>query len=308
MQKKVLITGGLGHIGSYLIHNWNKNDQIIVIDNLLTQRYCSLFYLPENVRFIEKDVKHISDEDLNGVTHIIHLAAIVDAANSFSDPSTIMSVNCEYTIKLLELSEKCKSLEFFIFPSTTSVYGSGTPKQIFTEDNSTLLNPQSPYAESKVLAERAIMKSSVPFLILRFGTIFGRSIGMRFQTAVNKLCFQAAFNQKLTVWKKNIEYFRPYLGLHDCYNLINGLVSGRQCLKSRSTYNVISCNEKLSNILNIICFYVGKLAIDYVDSPLLNQNNYFVSDEKIREFGFIPGDMLENGIFETLSYLGVNKV
>ena len=53
---KVLITGGCGHIGSYLIRKLPLKYKITVVDNLLTQRYCSLFDLDRNIKFIEKDI------------------------------------------------------------------------------------------------------------------------------------------------------------------------------------------------------------------------------------------------------------
>ena len=59
---KILITGGLGHIGSYLIQNINKIKyikKVYIVDNLTTQRYCSLFNLPKNnkkILFLQKDL------------------------------------------------------------------------------------------------------------------------------------------------------------------------------------------------------------------------------------------------------------
>ena len=59
---KILITGGLGHIGSYLLQNIDKIKilkKIYVIDDLSTQRYCSLFYLPKTrkkIFFVQKDL------------------------------------------------------------------------------------------------------------------------------------------------------------------------------------------------------------------------------------------------------------
>ena len=52
-------------------------------------------------------------------------------------------------------------------------------------------------------------------IILRFGTIFGISPGMRFHTAVNKFCFQASIGEPLTVWRTAYDQMRPYLYLND---------------------------------------------------------------------------------------------
>jgi UDP-glucose 4-epimerase len=59
-MKKILITGALGHIGSRFIHALRPGayDEVVLLDDLSTQRYCSLFNLPRGIpfRFIEDDV------------------------------------------------------------------------------------------------------------------------------------------------------------------------------------------------------------------------------------------------------------
>ena len=88
-----------------------------------------------------------------------------------------------------------------IFPSTTSVYGpiSG----IALEDSSRSdLQPQSPYAVSKLAAEDQVLiatqQSVIDGVVLRLGTIFGPSIGMRFHTAVNKFIYHSVIGRPLT--------------------------------------------------------------------------------------------------------------
>ena len=86
---KILITGGLGHIGSYLIENIGKIKfvkKVYVIDNFSTSRYCSLFNLPKTnkkIYFYQKDLaatnalKNFKRSDI-----VINLAALTDAENS----------------------------------------------------------------------------------------------------------------------------------------------------------------------------------------------------------------------------------
>ena len=213
-MKNILITGGLGHIGSYLIRNLSLEYNIKVFDNLLTQRYCSLFNLNRKIIFEEKDIKDIKGNDLENIDVVIHLAAITDAANSFINEKEIEKTNIKNTRKFIDICNK-SNIKLFIFPSTTSVYGIAA--DIIYEDNDKFLNPQSLYAESKNEIEKYLKNNlnNMKYLILRMGTIFGDSVGMRFHTAINKFCYQFALNVPLNVWKENYNQVRSYLGLND---------------------------------------------------------------------------------------------
>jgi nucleoside-diphosphate-sugar epimerase len=97
---KILVTGPLGHIGSRLIRDIPSRfpaSEVLMIDNLSTQRYSSLFNLPSNTvyRFLEGDVL---DTDLTpfltGADVAIHLAAITDAAGSFHMRDKVEQFQC----------------------------------------------------------------------------------------------------------------------------------------------------------------------------------------------------------------------
>ena len=130
---------------------------------------------------------------------------------------SVMDNNVEITNKILALRNKNTKI---IFASSTSVYGS-QHKTINSKNNQDNIFPQSPYAHSKILSENVIKKRSNNYCIMRFGTIFGMSDGMRFHTAINKFCYQAAMGQKITIWKKFYKKKRPYLDLDDCSSIFS---------------------------------------------------------------------------------------
>ena len=96
-MKSILITGGLGHIGSKLIEliNIKEFKKIIVIDNLLTQRYPSLYSSKKNkFEFYNYSILDPKVEKLFlNVDVVIHLAAIVDAANSFDNKDIVKKIS-----------------------------------------------------------------------------------------------------------------------------------------------------------------------------------------------------------------------
>lgn len=306
-MSNILVTGGLGHIGSALVKKLAPNHSVTVVDNLLTQRYCSLFSFNEPVNFVEGSFEDVS---LDGIDIVIHLAAITDAASSFGNKEEIEKVNVGDTQSFLK---RCRDsgVGLFVFPSSTSVYG--VSADVVFEDDDQYLNPQSPYAESKLAIEETIAQElggSCKYLILRLGTIFGPSPGMRFHTAVNKFCYQAALGQPLTVWKDNYDKVRPYLGINDACCAIDHLISKNGSFEYRyrnQIYNVLTDNTKTRDIVNFLDRLVG-VQTNMVDTPLLNQYSYIVSNKKLNATGFSPQDHMIDEIVRTLKLLnGLNK-
>jgi nucleoside-diphosphate-sugar epimerase len=305
---KIVVTGALGHIGSHLIRELPTmfpETKIVMIDNLSTQRYCSLFNLPTLGRFCFLDADVLTADlasIFDGATVVVHLAAITDATNSFQIKEAVEQVNFNGTQRV---AQACRETDCaLIFPSTTSVYGSQAVEVDEACPHSDL-KPQSPYAEAKLKAEQLLQnlgeKKKLRFVICRFGTIFGTSIGMRFHTAVNKFCWQAVMGQPLTVWKTALHQNRPYLDLSDAVKAINFLIQKK--LYDGRVYNVVTTNSSISNIVNIISRHVSDISVKYVDSEIMNQLSYHVSNKRFRDLGFeFEGD-LENGIGKTIDLL-----
>lgn len=303
-KKKILVTGALGHIGSRLIRELaNRKDieLIRVLDNLSTQRYCSLFNLPESVKyeFIEGDIRDDSmlDKAMKDIYLVIHLAAITDAPSTVSNPEMTMQVNFEGTKKVIAAAKRA-GVRKFIFPSTTSVYGR---TEGLVDEEYTGCKPATPYAESKLQCEREVIsayeKDRFDTFVLRLGTIFGTSIGMRFHTAVNKFCYLAAMGRPLTIWDSAIDQKRPYLGLGDAIRAINFIedegVPGQ-------LYNVVSYNHTVKQIVSVIEKFAKNVKIEITNAPILNQESYEVSNKKITSLGFVFSDDLETSVKETL--------
>tara|TARA_R100000008_G_scaffold80039_1_gene62170 strand:- start:311 stop:712 length:402 start_codon:yes stop_codon:yes gene_type:complete len=133
---------------------------------------------------------------------------------------------------------------------------------------------------------------------------------MRFHTAVNKFCYQAALGQPLTVWKDNYDKVRPYLGINDACCAIDHFLRKRGAHEDRhrnKIYNVLTENVKTRHIVDFLDKMVG-VEIEMVDTPLLNQYSYTVSNQRLKAGGFYPKDSMLDEIFKTLKLLGwINK-
>ena len=129
-----------------------------MIDNLSTQRYFSIFNLPNNCKyfFFEEDVTKVDLLNLIKKDDIvIHLAAITDATNSINNSEKVHTNNYNATLRV---SEACLQMGAkLIFISSTSVYG--TQEKMVSEDClESDLKPQSPYAFTKLEEEKFIQK------------------------------------------------------------------------------------------------------------------------------------------------------
>lgn len=302
---RVLVTGGLGHIGSKLIREYAERDDvelIRIIDNLSTQRYCSLFNLsPAKYQFIDGDISNKKDLEnaMKDIDVVIHLAAITDAPLTIKNPKETFKVNYDYVKNVLETALN-SNVKKFLFPSTTSVYGEAIG---LVDENSSneVYKPATPYAESKLKAEKLVQdysKKGLNTTVLRMGTIFGTSIGMRFHTAVNKFCYLAVLKKPLTVWENALNQKRPYLGLYDC---IRAFIFLEKNGKPGDLYNVVSGNFTVQEVVDAIKKF-REVEIELTKSPILNQKSYEVSNKKIMNLGFNFKDSLSGGVKATLNY------
>ena len=311
---RLVITGGLGHIGSGVlkkISSFYRVNKVLVIDNLLSNRFNVLFNITDDKKikfnYLNRDILSL---DLNKILKkndiIIHLAAITNATESFKIRNKVFNNNFLSTKKIanacIKKNAKC------IFFSSTSVYGSS--KKIMLESDKKNLKPQSPYAECKIKEENYINKvfknkKKGKMVILRLGTIFGVSEGIRFHTAVNKFCFQAATKNPLTIWKTAYNQKRPYLDLNDVIRSIKFIIERN--LFDNDTYNLASQNLTIRQLISKIKKY-KKIKINYVSSKIMNQLSFTVNCDKIKKKGFRFKGNLDQQIKDTLNlFRGINK-
>ena len=160
--------------------------------------------------------------------------------------------------------------------------------------------------KAEVYLKKFSQKNNINFVILRLGTIFGTSIGMRFQTAVNKFCWLATLNQPLTIWETALHQKRPYLGLNDAIKCFKYIIKNN--LFNNTIYNVVSSNNTVFEIINFIKYYKKNIKIKFVKTKIMNQLSFEVESIKIEKEGFICKDDIKEGIKSTIKLLqGINN-
>jgi UDP-glucose 4-epimerase len=299
---KLLITGACGHIGSYLVnqvHNIKKIKEIILIDNFNAHRYHTLFNLSKRKKFSFYNID-LSKTKLNNfkkVDYVIHCASHTNAQGSFSIKKEMFRNNISCMKNIINYCKNKKAKLIHI--SSTSVYGKQV--KIMNENDDSLLKPQSPYAEIKLIEEKLLKKNrkKIKYITFRFGTIAGVSKGMRFHTAINKFCLNASLNEKIHIYQTAYNQYRPYLSLKDAFKVFKFCIMNN--IFDNNIYNALSGNFTVSQIIKIIRKYKKNIKIKFVKSEIMNQLSYHVENKKLKKLGLSLNYSIDKDIKETLN-------
>ncbi|MGX8694042.1 NAD-dependent epimerase/dehydratase family protein [Methanobrevibacter sp.] len=174
-NKNILITGGLGFIGSHIADELIDNNKITIVDNLSTGALKNLKNPEhENLKIVIEDLSNANlDELLKDIDYIFHLAAMASVPLSVDDPVGCTENNVNATIKLLESAVK-NDVKKIIFSSSSAVYGENLNMPL---KESELPMPTSPYAASKASCELYLQSFydsyGLNYTALRYFNVFG---------------------------------------------------------------------------------------------------------------------------------------
>ncbi|MGE0088183.1 MAG: SDR family oxidoreductase [Bacteroidales bacterium] len=178
-NKKVLVTGGAGFIGSNLCEQLVKQDNdVVCFDNFATGFKHNIQDLIgiSNFTFIEGDIRNYEDcqKAVKGVDVVLHQAALGSVPRSIKDPMTATDVNIGGFVKML-FAAKEEGVKRFVYAASSSTYGDH-PDLPKLEDK--IGNPLSPYAITKFANELYAKNFSniygIETIGLRYFNVFGR--------------------------------------------------------------------------------------------------------------------------------------
>jgi nucleoside-diphosphate-sugar epimerase len=192
---RVLVTGHLGYIGAVVVPRLQQSaHDVIGLDSGLFAE-CRI-ETPVEIPTITRDIRDVMPDDLMGVDAIIHLAGLSNDPLGFLDPHLTHEVNAVATVRLARTAREA-GVRRFINSSSCSVYGA--PEELWVDETSAL-NPVTPYGESKAFAEKglqAVASSSFCVVSFRNATVFGYSPSLRSDLVVNDLVSAAYLRHEI---------------------------------------------------------------------------------------------------------------
>jgi UDP-glucose 4-epimerase len=307
MSANVLVTGGLGYIGSELVPQLladERVDGVTVFDNLEMSSPRNLFGTGLGTRddyaFRRGDVREYGDVEaaMREADTVVHLAAITGADSTHDRREETFDVNLEGTRNVLTAAGKL-DVENVVFASSCNIYGRAASRDI---SESTDPDPLNPYAETKHEAESLLaeMMDEHGFdgTALRMATNYGYSPGVRFNLVVNYFVFRGLTDRPLTVYGDGTNW-RPFIHVRDAARSYKHAALNPERWDDLA-YNVGSndANYQISDIAEIVR---DELETDLDITYLRDKHpgpSYHVNFDRIADTGFETERSLRDGISE----------
>ncbi len=288
MGKKIIITGGLGYIGTELCKiysGYSWNDEIIVIDNrFISERVNQLRNW--NINFVQGDIldKNLINNYCRDADIVHHLAGITKVPRVKSESNDkkndeIKIIAEQGTQNILDvISDKCK----IIMPSTHVVYeGLNQVKKDILEDEAT--SPILSYAKSKDYNEKQLIKSGKNYVILRLGSVYGYSTDtMRIDIMPNLFSKITSQNGVLKLFSggKQIKSLVPLIDVARCFKFIEE----RNDI-NKDLFNLTKDTVTVKDVAQICKKHNPKITLRETNDEIPNLG-FSLSNKKIKKKGF----------------------
>ena len=310
---KILITGGLGFIGSHLAESLVKNNHDIkILTKTLSKK--------SNVKILNKKIKIQTINVTNfrklgqcieqfKPNIIIHLAGNTSHSKSFEEPLQDVDSNAKATLFMLEKIRKMKLSCRFILGSTFIVIG--RPQKL-PVDEKTPCWPTTIYGTNRLASEYYCKiyheVHDLDTIIFRITNSFGpREQVIPTKNAVNFLIHEAFKGNKLTIFKKG-KFFRDIIYISD---VISGIETIMNKGKSGDLYWISSGKKtwfyQLGELLEDLTGAKAKFVKTPNYTKKVDVGNFVVDNSKLRSLGWKPKTSLNQGIKETLEYFKAEK-
>ncbi len=294
-KRRILVIGGAGYIGNVLVRRLLGNGHDVrVLDALLYEHGQAIAGVWEEpgFSFVHGDLRDEADleRSLEGVTDVVHLAALVGDPVSKRYPELTRSVNVEGAQEVFSALDG-RGINRFVFTSTCSNYGLRGSDDPATEESD--LAPASLYAETKVEFEKFILSEGpgIDFCptILRISTAYGLSPRMRFDLTISEFTRTLTTGRELLVY--DADTWRPYCHVHDISGAIITALDAPADSVRGEVFNVGHSDENYTKrmVVEAVQEHLGGAGKLSFHEGGVDPRNYRVNFDKIRDrLGFEP--------------------
>ena len=310
---KLVVTGGLGFIGSNFINYWLSNhpdDEIVNVDKVTYAANFDNISEPnsENYRFVKADIndKKVMEEVISASDTVINFAAESHVDNSIASPEEFLKSNYMGVFNILELVRKYDKI--FHQVSTDEVYGSLSLNSPDRFDENSCYNPKNPYSSTKAAADfliRAYVNTyGIKATISNCSNNFGPN--QHPEKLIPKTILNAISNHRIQIYGSG-EQVRDWIYVEDhCRALDLVLHKGR----IGETYLVSSENEMRNiDVVNKILSILDAPSnlTEHVNDRPGHDKRYALNPEKIqKELGWSPRDNFEEALVKTIKHYQEN--
>jgi nucleoside-diphosphate-sugar epimerase len=235
-EMKVFVTGVHGYIGAVLgPYLMERGLSVLGLDTGYYRDgwlYSDNRHLKWTPQTLNKDLRHVMASDLEGCDAVAHLAELSNDPLGQNRPEITHQINHQGSVSLAERAREA-GIRRFVYTSSCSVYGAGTGEFL---DETSATNPQTAYAECKVLVERDVGRMAgndfCP-VFLRNATAYGPSPRMRFDIVINDLSALAWTTRRIAMISDGSPW-RPVVHVEDiCEAIYRSLIAPEDAVRGR---------------------------------------------------------------------------
>jgi len=308
MNKKALITGGAGALGSSLVSMFiNKGYEVHVYDIIQQNRAWRLADISDVVKYHWKSIHDMTAKDFSDVDIVAHAAAQPDRPLGLTSPVYTMEMN---VMGLIHVLEACKhtNIKSFIFPGSGTTF-TGVPEQELPVTEESIPRPTNPYSASKYMAEVLCHTYrrcyEVPTVILRSGLVYGA--GMRLDISIAQFIIKALTDVPIVV--RSPRATRTPTHVEDVMKYWEAVIDAEpEKVVGNIFHSVFGKEYTIEDIARTVVKVVGQGVVvpgEFEAGEMINGKpvREWTTSTKDKYLGVHPEIDLEQGIHKTIPYI-----